>query len=126
MSIPTNLKFLKSHEWVEFTGDNTARIGISDFAQQALGGIVFVGLPEKGDTLTAGDSLGDVESVKAASDIISPISGVVTAVNEELNDDPGKINEDAYGAWLVEVSDITAKAELMDAAAYEAFCAENE
>jgi glycine cleavage system H protein len=126
MNNPTNLKYAKSHEWAEMTGETTARIGLTSFAQESLGGIVFVGLPEPGDTLTAGESLGDIESIKAASDILSPFTCTVTAVNEDLMDTPEKINDDPYGAWLVEVADITSASDLMDAAAYEAFCAEEE
>ena len=125
MSNPTNLLYSKSHEWVDFTDDTTAKIGLTDFAQNALGNLVFVTLPDVGDPLTAGESLGDVESVKAVSEVFSPLSGTVSAVNEELLDAPEKINEAPYEAWLVEASDITDREELLDAAAYEAFCAEN-
>ncbi len=126
MSNPTNRKYARSHEWAEMTGETTARIGLTHFAQESLGGIVFVGLPQPGDALTAGESLGDVESIKAVSDILSPFTCTVTAVNEELLDAPEKINDDPYGAWLIEVADITSASGLMDAAAYEAFCAEAE
>lgn len=126
MNNPTNLKYSKSHEWVEFLDDTTARIGLTDFAQDSLGGLVFVNLPEEDDDVTAGESLGDVESVKAVSDVISPVSGKVAKINEELLDAPEKINEDPYGAWLVEVEGIGEKEELLDAAAYEAFCKEEE
>ena len=124
MNFPTNLKYSKSHEWVLFSDNQTAKIGLTEFAQDALGSIVFVNLPQEGDVAAAGASIGDIESVKAVSDIISPFSGVVTAVNAKLLDSPGNINEDAYGSWLVEISDISAQAELMDAAEYEAFCKE--
>lgn len=126
MNIPTNYKYSKSHEWVEFTDNKTAKIGLTDYAQKELGGIVFVNLPEEGDAVSAGESLGDVESVKAVSEIISPVSGTVSTVNEELLDAPEKINEDPYGSWLVEVSNINDTEELMDAAAYEALCGEEE
>lgn len=126
MNNPANLKYSKSHEWVEFTGETTAKVGLTDFAQSSLGGIVFVNLPEEGAALTSGESFGDVESVKAVSDIIAPLSGTVAAVNEELLDSPEKINDDPYCAWLVEVSDIGEGEELLDAAAYEAFCEENK
>ena len=124
MSYPTNLKYAKTHEWVLFTDSKTAKIGLSEFAQNALGSIVFVNLPQEGDAITSGGSIGEVESVKAVSDVICPVTGVVTAVNSELLDAPEKINEDAYGSWLVEISEISAQAELLDAAAYEAFCQE--
>lgn len=126
MKNPSNLKYSKSHEWVEFLSETTVKIGLTDFAQNAMGNIVFVNLPAEGDEVTAGESLGDVESVKAVSDINAPVSGKVSVVNEELLDAPEKINEDPYCAWLVEVSDISDPEELLDAAAYEAFCAEEE
>lgn len=125
MNNPTNLLYSKSHEWVDFTSETSARIGLTDFAQDSLGGIVFINLPEIGDALEAGQSFGEVESVKAVSDIIAPVSGKVDAINEELLDSPEKINEDANNAWLVEVSDITEREELLDADAYDAFCREN-
>lgn len=126
MNNPTNLMYSKSHEWVEFTSQTTAKVGLTDFAQSSLGGIVFVNLPEEGADLAAGESFGDVESVKAVADIIAPLSGTVAAVNEELLDAPEKINEDPYCAWLVEVSDIGEREELLDAAAYGAFCEESK
>ncbi|MDR2472426.1 MAG: glycine cleavage system protein GcvH [Tannerella sp.] len=116
-------QFLKTHEWVEFLSDTTARIGISDYAQHELGDLVFVNLPQVNDTVTAGEAFGDVESVKAVSDVMSPVTGTVSAVNEELIDNAAKINEDPYGSWFIEVSDVTAKGELLSAADYEAFCA---
>ena len=124
MNNPVNLMYSKSHEWVEFTSDTAAKIGLTDYAQELLGGVVFVNLPEKGDILVSGEILGDVESVKAVSDIISPLSGTVSSINEELLDAPERINEDTYAAWLVEVSGITGQEELLDAAAYDAFCEE--
>ncbi|MDL2327552.1 glycine cleavage system protein GcvH [Ruminococcaceae bacterium OttesenSCG-928-A11] len=124
MNIPANLKYSKSHEWVDFTSGTSAKIGLTDFAQSELGDIVFVNLPGVQDAVTAGESLGDVESVKAVSDIISPVSGTVSAVNEELADSPENLNSDPYGAWLIEVEEIAAQEELLDAAAYEAFCKE--
>ena len=101
-----------------------AVVGITDFAQDALGDIVFINMPEVGDTVTAGEALGDVESVKAVSDVNSPVTGVVVAINEELVDAPETLNSDPYGAWIIKVENITEEEELMDAAAYEAFCAE--
>lgn len=123
MNIPENLKYTKSHEWVEFLPDGAARVGLTDHAQDALGDLVFVNLPEAGDAVTAGEALGDVESVKAVSDIFCPVTGTVRAVNEALLDAPEAINADPYGAWLVEVEAITGQEELLDAAAYEAHCA---
>ena len=123
MNYPAELKYSKSHEWIKMDGD-VAVIGISDFAQDALGDVVFINLPAEGDEVTAGESFGDVESVKAVSDLICPVTGVVCAVNEELLDAPELLNKDAYDAWIIKVENITDQEELLDAAAYEAFCAE--
>ena len=123
MNYPADLKYSKSHEWIKMDGD-VAVIGISDFAQDALGDVVFINLPAEGDEVTAGESFGDVESVKAVSDLICPVTGVVCAVNEELLDAPELLNKDAYAAWIIKVENITDQEELLDAAAYEAFCAE--
>ena len=123
MNYPVELKYTKDHEWMKMEGD-IAVVGISDFAQDALGDIVFINLPEVGDTVTAGEALGDVESVKAVSDVNSPVTGVVVAINEDLVDAPETLNSDPYGAWIIKVENITEEEELLDAAAYEAFCAE--
>ena len=123
MNFPAELKYTKDHEWMKMEGD-IAVIGISDFAQDALGDVVFINLPEVGDTVTAGESFGDVESVKAVSDVNSPVTGVIVAVNEDLADSPENLNSDPYGSWIIKVENITATEELLDAAAYEAFCAE--
>ncbi len=123
MNYPVELQYTKSHEWIRME-DGVAVIGISDFAQDALGDVVFVNLPAVGDEVTAGESFGDVESVKAVSDLISPVSGVVCAINEELDDSPELLNEDPYGAWIIKVETVTDQEELLDAAAYEAHCAE--
>lgn len=123
MNYPNELKYTKSHEWVKFAG-GIAVVGISDFAQDALGDVVFVNLPQVGDEVTAGESFGDVESVKAVSDLICPVSGTVCEINEELDDSPENLNSDPYGAWIIKVENITDEEELLDAAAYEAFCAE--
>jgi glycine cleavage system H protein len=123
MNFPNELKYSKSHEWLK-TEDGVAVIGISDFAQDALGDVVFINLPAVGDTVTAGESFGDVESVKAVSDLISPVTGVVCAVNEELEDSPENLNSDCYGAWIIKVEEVTETEEMLDAAAYEAHCAE--
>ena len=121
MNFPAELKYSKDHEWVKFEGD-TAIIGISDFAQDALGDVVFINLPGEGDTTTAGEAFGDVESVKAVSDLVSPVSGTIVAVNEDLADTPETLNSDPAGAWIIKVEGITEQEELLDAAAYEAFC----
>ena len=124
MNYPNELKYSRDHEWLRMEGD-IAVIGISDFAQDALGDVVFVNLPQEGDAATAGEAFGDVESVKAVSDLVSPVSGTICAVNEELLDAPEHLNEDPYGAWLIKVEGITGTEELLDAADYQAFC-ENE
>ena len=123
MNFPAELKYTKDHEWMKMEGD-IAVVGISDFAQDALGDVVFINLPEVGDTVTAGESFGDVESVKAVSDVNSPVTGVIVEVNEDLADSPEALNEDPYGAWIIKVEQVTETEDLMDAAAYEAFCAE--
>ena len=123
MLYPADLKYSKTHEWVDMVS-GVATIGISDFAQDALGDVVFVNLPAVGDEVAAGESFGDVESVKAVSELICPVTGVVCAVNKELDDAPENLNKDPYGSWIIKVKDITDEEELLDAAAYEAFCAE--
>ena len=123
MNYPAELKYSKTHEWIKTEG-GVAVVGISDFAQDALGDVVFVNLPAVGDEVTAGESFGDVESVKAVSDLICPVSGVVCAVNEELEDSPELLNEDPYGAWIIKVENVTGEEELLTADAYETFCAE--
>ncbi|MDT5145523.1 MAG: glycine cleavage system protein [Mycobacterium sp.] len=102
--IPSDLYFTAEHEWVRRSGDDVARIGITDFAQSALGDVVYVQLPEVGSQLTAGESFGEVESTKSVSDLFAPVSGTVTAVNGELEGSPQLVNSDPYGAgWLVDV-----------------------
>ena len=123
MTIKPELQYSKDHEWLK-EEDGLFVIGISDFAQDALGDLVFVNLPEVGDAVTAGEAFGDVESVKAVSDLLSPVSGTVAEINEELLDAPELLNNDPYGAWIIKVADVTATEELLDAAAYEAFIAE--
>ena len=119
--IPGDLKFLKSHEWVRVEDNGTATVGISDHAQGLLGDLVYVELPNVGDTAQAGTAAAVVESVKAASDVYSPVSGEIVAVNESLSDRPETINEDAYGdGWIfvVKLSDRAELEELLDADAY--------
>lgn len=122
MNFPKELLYSESHEWVLKLAGGNARVGLTDFAQHELGDLVFVNLPQAGDTMEIGDSFCDVESVKAVSDVYSPITGTVAAVNEELLDAPQMINETPYEAWLVEVEAIDQFSELMDADAYAAFC----
>ena len=123
MTLQNDRKYTSSHEWLLDLGNGSYRVGLSDFAQSALGDIVFIDLPQPGDKITAEASLGDVESVKAVSEVLSPVSGTVTATNEALSSAPESINADPYGAWLLEVNNVTGIAELIDASAYEAFCA---
>ena len=116
------LYYSESHEYVKVEGD-FGFIGITDYAQNALGNVVYVDMPEVDDEVTAGEEFGAVESVKAASDLISPVSGTVVEINEDLEDQPELVNEDAYANWIikVELSDKSELDNLMDAAAYEEF-----
>ena len=125
MNIPADLKYSNDHEWVKMEGD-IALVGITDYAQDALGDLVFINLPEVGDAVTAGESFGDLESVKAVSDLFSPVTGTVEAVNEELLDAPELLNSDPYGAWIMEVSGVTETEDLLDAEAYNKLCEEEE
>ena len=124
MNFPAELKYSKSHEWVKMLDDTTALVGISDFAQEELGDLVFINLPQVGDTVTKEEAMCDVESVKAVSDVMSPVTGAVAEVNEELMDAPEKLNDDPYGAWIAKIENISDTEELLDAAAYEAFTQE--
>ena len=124
MNIPKNLLYTKSHEWVGYLDETTAAVGITDFAQYGLGDIVFVNLPKPGDKVVKETVFADVESVKAVSDIFSPLSGEILAINEEVLDAPQNLNSDPYGTWLVKISNITDKAGLIDAPAYEKICEE--
>lgn len=126
MNFPNDLKYSKTHEWVKFEDETTACIGITDYAQDQLGDLVFVNLPAEGNAAECGKAFADVESVKTVSDVISPVSGTITKVNEELADAPEMMNQAPYDAWFVVVSDITEVEELMDAAEYESFIQENE
>lgn len=119
MSIPKNLMYTKSHEWVEVIDETTVRVGLTTFAAEELGDLVFINLPDVGDEATLGESLCDVESVKAVSDVFSPVTGTIKAVNEELEDSPEKINEDSYNAWIVEIENVSEKEELLTDAQYE-------
>jgi len=115
------LKYSQSHEWVKVEG-NIAIIGVSDFAQEEMGDITYVDMPSEGDEVAAEEEFGALESVKASSDLYSPVSGTVVAVNSELEDAPEKVNEDAYASWIikVEMSDPSEVDGLLDAAAYKA------
>ena len=122
MPYPADYKYTKEHEWISVDGQ-TGSVGITDYAQSSLGDIVFVDLPKVGDTLEAGKIFGSVESVKAVSDLYSPVSGTVTAVNEELKDAPEKVNADANTTWILQLDLADAKQidGLLSAADYEAF-----
>jgi glycine cleavage system H protein len=120
MTIPADLKYTTSHEWVRQEADGSATVGITQYAQDALGDIVFVELPTVGKEYAAGGEAAVVESVKAASDIYAPLAGTITAVNQEVADAPEMINADAYGAWLFKIlpSDASTFDGLLDATAY--------
>jgi len=121
MNVPNDLKYTDSHEWVRAEADGTVTIGITDHAQAALGDLVFIELPAAGRKLAAGESVGVVESVKAASDIYAPIAGEVVAVNADLSGSPEAVNEDAYAAWMYRLKPANPADldKLLDAAAYE-------
>ena len=123
MLFPAEIKYSKDHEWMK-EEDGVVVIGISDFAQDALGDVVFVNLPGEGDEVTAGEAFGDVESVKAVSDVMSPVTGSVAEVNEELDDSPELLNSDPYGAWIMKIENVTDFSELLSAEEYEAFTKE--
>jgi glycine cleavage system H protein len=125
MAYPANYRYTREHEWIDLSG-TTGAIGITDYAQNSLGDIVYVDAPKVGDAVTANAVFGSVESVKAVSDLFSPVTGTVTAVNEELKDAPDKINEKPHETWIikVELADPAQFNSLLDAAAYEAFIAE--
>ena len=125
MAYPADYRYTKEHEWIKVDG-NIGTVGITDYAQNSLGDIVFVDLPKVGDTIEAAKSFGSVESVKAVSDLFAPVSGKVTAINEELKDAPEKINTDANTTWLLKVELAGAKQidGLLTAADYEKFTAE--
>ena len=124
MNFPAEVKYTKDHEWVKMLDDTTALVGISDFAQSELGDLVFVNLPAVGDDVVAGEAACDVESVKAVSDVMSPVTGSVAEVNEELDDSPELLNSDPYGAWIMKIENVTDFSELLSAEEYEAFTKE--
>ena len=122
---PVDLKYTKSHEWVSEENGLTV-IGLTDYAQSALGDIVFINLPEVGDEVTAGEPCSDTESVKAVSDVFSPVTGTVAEVNEDLLDNPALVNESPYEAWLIKVENVTETEDLLNAEEYEAVVAAEE
>ena len=121
MKFPAELKYSKQHLWVKMDGD-VAVVGITDFAQNSLGDLVYFGLPETGDTVTAGESFGEVESVKSNSELVSPVSGTITEVNEALMDAPDDVNLAPYRHWIIKVEDPSGLEDLLDAQDYQAFC----
>ena len=125
MPYPTDLKYTKDHEWIRVSGD-TADIGITDYAQRQLGDVVYVDLPDVGKAVTAGESFGSIESVKAVSELFAPMSGEVIAVNPHLKDHPEAVNSDPHDSWMVKIrlSDPGATGSLMDAAAYHSLVQE--
>jgi len=127
-NVPSELKFLPSHEWVSVDGD-IATVGVSDHAQELLGDLVFVELPEVESAISAGDSVGVIESVKAASDVYAPVSGEIVEINSELEDSPERINDDPYGdGWMykVKMEDASELDNLLDAGSYTDSIAEDE
>ena len=128
MKLPPDLKYTDSHEWVRWEADGSATVGITDFAQESLGDLVFVELPELGRKLRAGEACAVVESVKAASDVYAPLDGEVLAVNQAVVDKPESINADAFASWLFRLRprDAAAKGRLLDAAQYEANVAQHK
>lgn len=115
------LFFTKTHEWVQFLDDTTVRIGLTDYAQSELGDLVFVNLPEEGDEVNVEDAFADVESVKAVSEVYSPVTGTISRINEELLDHPELINSDPMEAWFIEVEDVSEKGELLTEDEYNEF-----
>jgi len=126
MEIPGELFFAKSHEWVKFLDNGNVLVGLSDHAQEAMGDVAFINLCDEGEVFNAGDVIGDIESIKAVSDVYTPVGGKVVSVNEELLDNPERMNSDPYGSWFVELEDVINSDGLFDAGAYEAFLAQEE
>ena len=125
MPYPANYRYTREHEWIELDGA-IGTVGITDYAQSSLGDIVYVDVPKVGDAVTANATFGSVESVKAVSDLYSPVTGTVTAINEELKTAPDKINENPHGTWIIKVElvNVAEFNALLDATAYEAFISE--
>ncbi|WP_417568362.1 glycine cleavage system protein GcvH [Marinobacter sp.] len=127
--IPADLKYIETHQWVRVSDDGTATVGITDFAQEQLGDVVYIGVPDLGTTVNGGEEAGVAESVKSASDVFSPVTGEVIEVNESLEDEPEKVNEDPYGdGWLykVKLADAGELDGLMDSTAYAEHVAAEE
>ncbi len=126
MNTPKELKYSRTHEWLRVMENGHVLIGITDHAQDQLGDLVYINLPEEGDAVEKDAAFGDVESVKAVSDLNSPVTGTVCAVNTELQDEPEKMNRDPYGSWIIEVEDAEIPDDLMSAEEYEQFAAEDK
>ena len=126
MNTPKELKYSRTHEWLRVMENGHVLIGITDHAQDQLGDLVYINLPEEGDSVEKDAAFGDVESVKAVSDLNSPVTGTVCAVNTELQDEPEKMNRDPYGSWIIEVEDAEIPDDLMSAEEYEQFAAEDK
>lgn len=120
------LLFTKTHEWIQFINETTVRVGISDYAQKELGDLVFINLPEEGDEVVVGDTFADVESVKAVSNVFSPVTGTVKAINEDLLDQPELVNNKPYDAWFVEIEDVSETEEFLSKDEYDALNHEEE
>ena len=119
MNLPKELSYTKTHEWVKWLDETTVLVGITDHAQESLGDIVFINLPEIDQQLTKDAAFGDVESVKAVSEVYSPVSGKVTKINEAILDSPEKVNQDPYGSWFMEVSEVNDKTALLTSEEYQ-------
>ena len=126
MTTPKNYVYSRTHEWVQYLEDGTALTGLTDFAQKSLSDLVFINMPAEGDAVASGEPYADIESVKAVSDIYSQVSGTIIATNGDVDNEPGKINEDPYGAWIIKIGGISDKAALMGAEEYDKFCEEEE
>ena len=124
MNLPKELNYTKTHEWVKWLDDNTVLVGITDHAQESLGDIVFINLPEIDQQLTKNSAFGDVESVKAVSEVYAPVSGKVTKINEAILDSPEKVNQDPYGSWFMEVSEVSDKTALLTSEQYQSVITE--
>ena len=123
METPAELSYSTNHEWVRAAGGGSVIIGITDFAQQSLGDVLFINLCGAGEKFVKGEPIGDVESIKSVSEIICPVSGTVAKINEKVLENPGLINSDPYGAWLAEIASVTDLNGLISAGEYEAFIA---
>lgn len=121
-----DMLFSKTHEWIQFLDETTVRLGLTDFAQSELGDLVFINLPEEGDEILISESFADVESVKAVSNVYSPVTGTVSRINEELLDHPELVNESPYEAWFVEIENVREQHELLSEEGYQQFIHEEE